>query len=104
VSTWNSRRDTPHGVPVSGTLQRLGNAMARTPSGGRPSKGDRDHLVTRPPAALGRAVRESAEREGYESISDYLAAVLAAHEGLPQLAPAPARVPTFEELPLQHTA
>jgi len=78
--------------------------MARTPSGGRPSKGARDHLVTRPPAALGRAVRESAEREGYESISDYLAAVLATHEGLPQLAPTPARVPAFQELPLQHTA
>lgn len=56
---------------------------------GRPSKGDRDLLVTRPARAVGDAVRESAEREGYYSISEYVAAVLAAHEGMPELAPHP---------------
>jgi uncharacterized MAPEG superfamily protein len=58
---------------------------------GRPSKGDRDVLVTRPAAVLGQAVRASAEREGFESLSAYIAAVLAAHEGMTQYAPQPQR-------------
>ena len=56
---------------------------------GRPSKGARDVLVTRPALALGEVVRARAEREGYDSISEYIAAVLAVHEGMPELAPRP---------------
>ena len=55
--------------------------------GGRPSKGARDHLVSRPALPVGTAVRKSAEERGYDSVSDYIAAVLAEHEGLPDLAP-----------------
>jgi len=56
---------------------------------GRPHKGTRELMVTRPAAPLGAAVRASAEREGYDSISEYVAAVLAQHEKLPQYAPRP---------------
>lgn len=56
---------------------------------GRPSKGDRDHLVTRPQRPVGDRVRMRAEELGYESVSDYVAAVLAVHEGLAHLAPQP---------------
>ena len=56
---------------------------------GRRSKGPRDHLVSRPSLRLGQTVRASSEREGYESLSDYIAAVLAKHEGLPSEAPQP---------------
>lgn len=55
--------------------------------GGRPTKGDRDHLVSRPARPIGEAVRRSAEAYGYDSVSDYIAAVLAQHEGLAHLAP-----------------
>ena len=55
--------------------------------GGRPSKGQRDHLVSRPALPIGTAVRKSAEEQGYDSVSDYIAAVLAQHEGLAHLAP-----------------
>lgn len=63
---------------------------------GRPHKGARDVLVTRPALALGEAVRARAEREGYDSISEYIAAVLAEHEGMPDLAPRPHPAPAQE--------
>ncbi|MET4224529.1 hypothetical protein ABIC85_001771 [Oerskovia enterophila] len=56
---------------------------------GRPSKGERDHLVTRPSVRLGKTVREAFEASSYDSLSDYLAAVLAEHHGVPEEAPAP---------------
>ena len=52
---------------------------------GRPSKGDRGHLVSRPPAALDRAVRDEAERQGLY-VSDYIANVLAEKLGFPPVA------------------
>lgn len=79
--------DTPHPFRVSDTWLRHDHVM--TAKRGRPSKGDRDLLVTRPAAVLGQAVRASAEREGFESLSAYIAAVLAEHEGMAQYAPRP---------------
>ncbi len=54
--------------------------------GGRPSKGDRGHIVTRPPLAVDEAVRDAADAAGL-SISDYVANVLAEKLGLPLVAP-----------------
>ena len=75
--------------------------MKRTPRGGRPSKGQRDLLVTRPAASLGQIVRDSADECGM-TVSDYVAGVLARAHGMPELAPAVA-TPTQhqEELPLK---
>jgi len=57
--------------------------MARHPAqGGRPSKGDRALLLTRPPIELAQAVRAEAERQNL-SYSDYIANVLAAAHGFP---------------------
>ncbi len=60
--------------------------MTRKPSGGRPSKGDRDSIITRPARPLGDIVRARADEAGL-SISDYVAAVLARAHDLPQYAP-----------------
>lgn len=65
---------------------------------GRPSKGDRVVAYSRPHRAVREACEASAYAQGYTSLSDYIAAVLAVHEGLPDLAPAPDRNP--EALPL----
>lgn len=62
----------------------------------RNSKGDRDAMLTRLPRDLGSAVRRRAIESGL-SISDYIASVLAAEVGLPDLAP-PGRLD--EELPM----
>lgn len=60
--------------------------MARRPaSGGRPSKGKREQLLTRAPTHLAQAVREEAERLDL-SYSDYIANVLAAAHGFPPVA------------------
>jgi hypothetical protein len=60
--------------------------MNRRPSsGGRPSKGNRRPLLTRPPAALADAVRAEAERLDL-SYSDYVANVLAEKHGFPPVA------------------
>lgn len=68
---------------------------------GRPGKGERDLLVTRPADVVGRAVRETAEREGYESLSDYISAVLAERVGLKEYAPKPRPTPDQGELPIE---
>ncbi len=65
---------------------------------GRPSKGDRVVLYSRPPRKLRESVEASAERAGFDSLSDYVVAILAVHEGLPDLAPPPARHPQQEAL------
>lgn len=75
--------------------------MART---GRPAKGDRVVLYSRPERRVRAAIEASAERAGYSSLSDYVAAVLAVHEGLADLAPAPDRNPDQEVLPLDRSA
>ena len=61
----------------------LGEAMARRGQGGRPSKGDRDHIVTRPSRVVGDVVRQRADEAGL-TISDYVASVLARAHGLPE--------------------
>ena len=60
--------------------------MARRPaSGGRPSKGKREQLLTRAPSDLAQAVRDEAERLDL-TYSDYIANVLAAAHGVPPVA------------------
>ena len=60
--------------------------MARRPaSGGRPSKGIREQLLTRAPSDLAQAVRDEAERLDL-TYSDYIANVLAAAHGFPPVA------------------
>ncbi len=60
--------------------------MQRRPAqGGRPSKGRRAPLLTRPPAALAEAVRAEAERLDM-TYSDYIANVLAEKHGFPPVA------------------
>jgi hypothetical protein len=77
--------------------------MSRKPSGGRPGKGDRDLLVTRPARAVGDVVRARADEAGL-SISEYVAAVLADTHGLPELAPTAIHTSGQTELPLSRSA
>ena len=79
--------DTPTRLHVSDMPRALDHSMAA--KRGRPGKGERDLFVTRPAAVVGRAVRESAAREGYDSLSEYISAVLAEREGLSEHAPKP---------------
>ena len=81
---------------------RLGEPMARRGHGGRPYKGDRDHIVTRPSRVVGDLVRQRADEAGL-TISDYVAAVLARAHGVPEAAPLD-RDPEQEVLPLGQTA
>ena len=71
---------------------------------GRPSKGDRVVLYSRPHRDVRAAVEASAAKAGYDAVSDYVAAVLATHEGLADLAPVPTRHPDQKELPLATSA
>lgn len=61
-------------------------------------------LYSRPHRKVRAAVEASAARAGYEAVSDYVAAVLAEHEGLSELAPAPAKHPDQKEFPLVASA
>jgi hypothetical protein len=97
------RADTPTPGCVSETYVRLGVGMARKPSGGRPSKGDRDVIVTRPARPLGNVVRARADEAGI-TISEYVAMVLARAHGMPEFAPVPSATPKQEVLPLGKTA
>ncbi|GAB3682876.1 hypothetical protein GCM10028814_20430 [Angustibacter aerolatus] len=74
--------------------------MARHGQGGRPSKGDRDQILTRPPRALGDAVRAHAEELGM-TVSDYVATLLADAHGMPEYAPSRVASRPQEELPLK---
>ena len=97
--------DTPTGPRSMFLIRAHGRVgpMSRRPSGGRPSKGDRDLLVTRPARAVGDAVRARADAQGL-TISEYIAAVLAEAHDLPQHAPRRDIHPAQEELPLSRTA
>ena len=70
---------------------------------GRPSKGDRDVFYTRPPRAVGNAIRAESVRRGM-TMSDYIAAILANAHDMPELAPAEPPAHMDEELPLRHPA
>ena len=95
--------DTPTPWRISETYVRLGVGMARKPSGGRPSKGDRDVIVTRPARPLGNVVRARADEAGM-TISEYVAMVLARAHGMPEFAPAPSATTEQGVLPLGKTA
>ena len=56
---------------------------------GRPSKGDRAVTYSRPHRLVREACEASAREQGFSALSDYIAAVLAVHEGYPELAPRP---------------
>ena len=99
ASTTHRRASRPYLIRAP-----LLGAMAGQQRKGRPHKGDRDLLVTRPHRRVGDAVRASAESQGYASISEYVAAVLAEHEGLAELAPEPVKNTSQEELPLATSA
>jgi hypothetical protein len=74
--------------------------MARPPSPrkrGRPSKGDRDAFLVRPPAELGRLIRENAA--DWSDLNEYLTWLLANALDRPDLGPAQQEV-----LPLRTTA
>jgi hypothetical protein len=77
--------------------------MARKPSGGRPSKGDRDSIITRPARPLGNVVRARADEAGM-TISEYVAMVLARAHGMPEYAPVPSTSMEQGVLPLNKTA
>lgn len=97
--TTKNRRDTPHAVLATGSRNRNHAPMA-TGRGGRPSKGARGHLVTRPHTELDALVRASAHALGM-SVSDYLAWKLAEVHGRPELAPPPPDSSTQGTLPLE---
>lgn len=64
------------------------NNTTRKP--GRPYKGPRDSgFMVRPHILVGQAIRDNWEVAGYDSMGDYIAAIVAHHEGLPQYAPQP---------------
>lgn len=73
--------------------------MVQRYQGGRPSKGDRQPLVSRVPTPIAEAVRQRAAQSGL-SINDYIARLLASDVGMAQLAPAQ----HFEELPITDVA
>ncbi|MBX9244635.1 hypothetical protein ICW40_07405 [Actinotalea ferrariae] len=91
--------DTPRAVGRFRIHAWLGDAMAKRGQGGRPSKGDRDQIITRPARPVGDAVRAAADAQGM-TISDYIARVLAELHGLPQYAPEPRPVADQGELPI----
>lgn len=71
---------------VSVSAPWLGGPVTTKAPGGRPSKGDRDTIVSRPPLPLGELVRARAEAAGL-TINDYVMAVLAQPGELPEQAP-----------------
>lgn len=75
--------------------------MPRRVSGGRPSKGDRHLIASRPPRAVADAVIARADARGM-TITDYVSAVLAQHVGMDDAASfQPVQTPHLdEELPL----
>lgn len=83
-------------------ILRLGGRMARRGHGGRPYKGDRDHIVTRPSRVVGDLVRQRADEAGL-TISDYVADLLARAHGVSEPRSA-ARDRGQEVLPLGKTA
>lgn len=75
----------------------------RNGTGGRPSKGKRDQLISRVAWDLGDIVRDNAEAEQL-SVSDYIARVLAREVGRPELAPRHNRPYSEQELPISDVA
>lgn len=57
---------------------------------GRPSKGERDAILAKPPIAFAAILKENAEKAGY-SYGDYLLSLAAKALDMPEHAPQPAR-------------
>lgn len=57
---------------------------------GRPSKGERDAILAKPPLAFGAILKRNAEEQGL-AYGEYLVALAAQALDMPQFAPAPAR-------------
>ena len=94
--------DTPREVPVSGNGIGLHGRMVTTHrKPGRPSKGPRDAIMTKPHAELGALVRQLSAETG-RSNGDVIATILAEHFNRPDLAPPVQQ--TQEALPLANSA
>lgn len=57
---------------------------------GRPSKGERDAILAKPPVAFGRILKEKADEQGLP-YGEYLVALAAQALNMPQYAPASER-------------
>lgn len=90
--------DTPHPFRITVTAVREDRAM------GRNSKGPRALLGTRPSTTVATAARRRQTELGYQSMSDYLAALIAADVQMPDQAPQPVDRSTHEELPIADVA
>ena len=77
--------------------------MAATNKGGRPHKGDRVLVVSRPHRVVAERVKQEADEAGV-SMSEYVSRVLAVSLGLDQYAPQPPAQNGPELLPLGRTA
>ncbi len=69
-----------------------------------PSKGERPLLGTRPLLPVTKAARKRWAENGYPSMSDYLAALIARDVQMPDLAPKPVSLSTSEDLPIADVA
>lgn len=68
---------------------------------GRPSKGARDSgFLTRPDVVVGQAVRDRWDKEGYDSMGDFVSAAVAHFVGMPERAPKPRPASSQDELPM----
>ncbi|WIB72551.1 hypothetical protein [Curtobacterium sp. MCBD17_026] len=67
---------------------------------GRNSKGQRALLGTRPSEVLAQAARQRKDELGYATMSDYLAALIAADLQMPDQAPKPVDRSAETELPI----
>ncbi len=77
--------------------------MTRRSQGGRPHKGDRVLIASRPSRIVADLVRQRAAEAGL-SISDYVAKVLAEVHGVPEAGPQLPANTSQEVLPLGKTA
>lgn len=68
------------------------------------SKGPRELLGTRPSKAVAAAARGRRRELGYESMSDYIAALIARDVQMPDQAPKPVSHSINEELPIADVA
>ena len=81
-----TRRCASHFVNANAVSVR---GMARNGIG-RPSKGERDAILAKPPVTFGAILKENADKEGL-SYGDYLLLLAAEQLNMPQYAPKPPR-------------
>lgn len=73
---------------------------ADEPRMGRPYKGDRVPTYFRPHRRVRQALEVRSAELGYDSLSDYVAALAAREVAMDELAPPPARTPNHPRLPM----